>query len=276
MKKLTPEEIAALNEFGEADAWENFYSCAPADFAERFRVETRRIGPLRISMVGGLDRSFFNRIVGAGIGAEASEETLEEAIALYDRAGCRSVMVQLIPGAQKPGLCGWLEARGFVKGKSWAKVYRDASPAPAAPDGLRVESIGTESGRLFAGIVLDAFRMPPELRPFIEGPIGKPGWRHYLAFDGDRAVAAGALYVSGAVGWLGLGSTLDSHRRRGGQGALFARRIADGLAAGCKWFVTETGEDTPEKPNPSYRNMLRAGFTLAYLRGNYARERAPG
>jgi hypothetical protein len=54
-----------------------------------------------------------------------------------------------------------------------------------------------------------------------------------------------------------------------GQGAMFARRIADGLALGCQWFVTETGEDRPEDPNPSYHNMLRSGFKLAYLRRNY-------
>ena len=53
---------------------------------------------------------------------------------------------------------------------------------------------------------------------------------------------------------------------------MFARRISDGLKVGCKWFVSETGEDTPESPNPSYHNMLRAGFTLAYLRPNYVRE----
>jgi hypothetical protein len=33
--------------------------------------------------------------------------------------------------------------------------------------------------------------------------------------------------------------------------------------------VTETGEDLPEKPNPSFRNMMRAGFKLAYQRRNY-------
>ena len=48
-----------------------------------------------------------------------------------------------------------------------------------------------------------------------------------------------------------------------------ARRIEDGRALGCRWFVTETGEDTPERPNPSFRNMLRSGFALGYHRANY-------
>ena len=80
------------------------------------------------------------------------------------------------------------------------------------------------------------------------------------------------MFVNGEVGWLGFAGTLKTHRKRGGQGALFARRIKDGLALGCKWFVTETGEDTPENPNPSYHNMLRSGFKLAYLRRNYVHQ----
>ena len=32
---------------------------------------------------------------------------------------------------------------------------------------------------------------------------------------------------------------------------------------------TETGERLPDKPSNSYRNILRAGFTEAYVRQNY-------
>ncbi len=78
-----------------------------------------------------------------------------------------------------------------------------------------------------------------------------------------------AMFVTGEIAWLGFGCTLESHPKRGGQGAMFVRRIEDGLKPGCKWFVTETGEDTPEPPNPSYHNMMRHGFKLAYLRQNY-------
>jgi hypothetical protein len=33
----------------------------------------------------------------------------------------------------------------------------------------------------------------------------------------------------------------------------------------------ETGKETPEDPNPSYRNMVRSGFQLAYDRHNWVR-----
>jgi hypothetical protein len=126
-----------------------------------------------------------------------------------------------------------------------------------------------EHADAFADIALINFKIPMELRPMLTGFVGKPGWHHYLALDGDQPVSVAAMFIAGEVSWLGFGSTLESHRKRGGQGALFARRIEDGLKLGCKWFFTETGEDTPESPNSSYRNMIRTGFKLSYLRRNY-------
>jgi len=66
-----------------------------------------------------------------------------------------------------------------------------------------------------------------------------------------------------------VAGTLPAFRRRGGQGAIMARRIRDAVQLGCRWVITETGEDLPDRPNPSYHNMLRAGFSLAYQRPNY-------
>jgi hypothetical protein len=111
--------------------------------------------------------------------------------------------------------------------------------------------------------------MPDMLRPWLAAPVGRPGWRHYLAWASEVPVATGALFVKDQIGWLGVGSTLPSHRRRGAQGAIMAQRIRDGAELGCRWLITETGEDTPGRPNPSYHNMVRTGFTLAYQRSNY-------
>jgi hypothetical protein len=77
-----------------------------------------------------------------------------------------------------------------------------------------------------------------------------------------------ALFVTGALGWLGVAATLPASRRRGAQEALIAARIRHAAALGCTRLVTETGERTEERPSVSYRNILRAGFAEAYLRPN--------
>jgi len=43
----------------------------------------------------------------------------------------------------------------------------------------------------------------------------------------------------------------------------------DGIEMGCRWLVVEADPDTAERPNPSYRNLVRFGFKLAYERPNY-------
>jgi hypothetical protein len=50
---------------------------------------------------------------------------------------------------------------------------------------------------------------------------------------------------------------------------LLARRVADALAQGCRVIVTETGEDTADAPNPSFRNMMRTGFRTVHFRDNW-------
>lgn len=111
--------------------------------------------------------------------------------------------------------------------------------------------------------------MPDQLQPWVGSLVGRPNWYHYLTWSEQEPVAAAALFVQADIGWLGITGTLPTARRRGAQSALMARRLRDGAELGCRWFVTETGQDLPERPNPSFHNMLRAGFAVAYHRPNF-------
>lgn len=269
MAKLPIDIPIELNESGEAEAWANVYQCTPSDFGRKFGIEVHHFGSVWVTLAAGLDAAFFNRMVGFGVGEPATEADVDKAIGYLQRAGCKNFMAQISPLALPARLPDWLNERGFVRGENWVKMYRAGSPAPVMNTDLRVEQIGLEHADGFANVALEAFGMPEVLRPMLTGVIGKPGWRCYAAFDGDLPVSAAALRINGKTGWLGFGSTLRSYRGRGGQSALFARRITDGAAAGCQWLVTETGEETPRSHNPSYHNMLRSGFRLAYARANY-------
>jgi hypothetical protein len=46
-------------------------------------------------------------------------------------------------------------------------------------------------------------------------------------------------------------------------------RIADAIAAGGKYIVTETGEPVGDEPNPSLSNMQRCGFRQIASRLNF-------
>src|SRR5438552_698687 len=101
------------------------------------------------------------------------------------------------------------------------------------------------------------------------GSSGRPGWRTYVAYEGTVPAASGALYCRDGVAWLGVGATIPAWRRRGAQGALISRRIADAIATGCRDIVADAGQPVPGEPSPAYANMLRNGFRVAYSRPNY-------
>ena len=59
---------------------------------------------------------------------------------------------------------------------------------------------------------------------------------------------------------------------RGAQSALIARRIRDAAAAGCDCLMVETAQEREDYPVPSYHNLLKFGFQVAYMRPNYILE----
>ena len=82
-------------------------------------------------------------------------------------------------------------------------------------------------------------------------------------------IAAAAMFIAGEAAWFGSAATDAAHRRRGAQQALVVRRLHDARQAGCTWVSVETAEDTVTRDAPSFRNLRRLGFTIAYRRPNY-------
>jgi hypothetical protein len=259
------DDLARLVETTEAVAYADLLRAAPA--AWRTEAEETAAGWLLVAPT--LDLLRFNRLVGCGIGAVATDAAVREAIGRLRRAGVRNFSVQLSPAARPAAIQEWLGNDGLARRDRWTKLHRDAVPAAPVSTDLRIERAGSADAQAVAEVTTVGFGMPSALQPWIASTVGRAGWQHYLAWDGDRAVAAAALFVREGAGWLGMASTLPDVRRRGAQGALLARRIDDGRALGCQWFVTETAEETPARPNPSFRNMRRAGFAVAYQRDNF-------
>ena len=94
---------------------------------------------------------------------------------------------------------------------------------------------------------------------------GSEGFFHYMAFDGRRPVAIAALCVFEDIGYLMAAATAESHRRRGAQQALIAKRVERGEQIGCSLLVAETLYLLEH----SYRNLQRAGFQDVYEKEVY-------
>jgi hypothetical protein len=262
---FSDQEIARIVEFGEGEGLAELLLAAPVHVAADLGIHIMRIASALVLITTKIDLVLFNRVIGLGIKEPATEAIVDEIVVAYRNAGIRNFAVQVSPTAQPPDLSTWLETRGlFYRKNTTNKVYRGVAPPPVIPTELRIECIGPKHAGAFASVAVTAFGWPNELRPVLEAGVGRPGWRHYLGWDSDVAVATGALFVRDQVGWLAAGCTLPSHRRRGAQGAIMVQRIRHGIEMGCQWLISEAGESSP-----SYRNMLRTGFVLAYKRPSY-------
>ena len=208
----------------------------------------------------------FNRATGLGLDQPATEDALDEILDFLD--GTR-FYVPIAPDARPTRLREWLAARGLAPGYAWTKFSRTVADPPEPRTELRVERV--ETGEAFAEVGARGFGMADVFRPWLEPLPGRDGWHCFVAFDGDEPAGAGALYVTGKTGWLGIAATVPEHRGKGAQSAIIARRIEAAAALGCEIVVSETGEPVDGQPGPSYRNLVRTEFQPLYVRPNYER-----
>lgn len=254
----------------EIDAWRDYCAAAPAAFAQAVGLETVDLdGPL-LAMCKRIDHYQFNRLMGGGLAGDAEGGSLAIAADRFRAAGLKNGYLQISPG----GRAQVLEAKAHALGlkpleRVWVKFSRGDAPAPRSPTDLEIAEAKAAEAMDFARAVTAGFGMPETLAPWLAAVVGRKGWHAYVARDNGKAVGGAAMFVVDGRAWLGIGAIQAAARRRGGQNALLARRIADGLAHGARWFATETGKALPGEPHPSFSNIQRAGFGIAYDRANW-------
>jgi GNAT superfamily N-acetyltransferase len=220
------------------------------------------------------DSTLVNRALGLGEDAPAGEDALDEVGAFFHERGVRHC-VTVTPHARPHELRAWLGGRGYERGYAWAKFLRAPGDPPPARTELEVRLAGPAEAEDFARVFVGGYGLPAELASWFEPLPARPGWSCYVAYADGEPAATGALLVTGRVGWLGAAATLPEHRRKGGQGAILAARLRRAAELGCEVVATETGALEEGRPANSYRNILRSGFELAYVRENWIASAEP-
>jgi len=264
-----PSGVASWCERIEARAWSDAVLALSERSGNVLRANAAEVNTVKLTSVASLDFGPFNRGLGLGIEQPADEQAVSDIVAFYDRAGVSHYTISVSPLAQPPEIAGWLAAQGMAPTAKSAKLWRLPAATDPVQSSFRTELIDASAAPAWAGVQRAAWGMPKGMTPWFTATVGRSGWRHYLGFDEETPVTAAALFVSERVGWLGFGATVPSHRGRGGQTGTLARRVKDAQELGCSLLVTETG-DPSETPNPSYDNIVRAGFELGYLRTEYS------
>ncbi len=247
-------------ERAEALAFADCWRAAARRLRERERIALLEDGTVTALSVASLSES---RVHNHAYGVESLAD-VERVEAFYRECGS-SYVLSTAPSAE---LDPALEARGYTRGYAWMKFARGLDSSGAETT-LQVAEAGEKDGAAFGEVVATAFGMPTWTAEWIAALPGRAGWACFLARDGSRPAAAGALFRAGDVGWIGFDGTLPEFRGRGGQAALLAARVESARKSGCTALTCETGVRVEGSPSGSYRNILRAGFVEARARDNW-------
>lgn len=263
--------IASQIECIEADAWAELQLAVPEEHRTRIGIQVHRHGRALSMLTAGVANATINRTFGLGFDDELSFEQLDQIAARYTSAGIVRWLIQWSPAARPAHAETMIAARGGQLVAPTIKLWRPtiAANSTSVAPGLRVVEIGSEDAATFEAIVAGPLDVPPDMAPGIRSTIGHDRWHFYLVFDHERPIAGAAMFTHGDGAWLGVSGTLASDRGRGAQTALLARRLHDAEALGCKWVSADTRTETPERPNPSYHNMRRAGLEVLYRRPTF-------
>ena len=253
----------------ERAAWVDLHAAAPAALKAEYGLSCDAVGSGIRSLASGIDVLAFNRTFGVGVDEPATERFMDETIERYRQAEVPRFFVQVMPESSPRQLPHWLLRRGFARHNNWVKLTRNVDPPVRAETTLRVALIGASEAHVFGTIAASCFEWPQSCGDWVAATVGRPGWAHWMAYDKDHPVATAALFADGEWAWMDLAATLPEARSRGAQSALMGARIDQAKKMGCRYLVVETGEDTPERPSRSFRNMQRLNFQVAYVRPNY-------
>ena len=210
---------------------------------------------------GDIASGNFNRVYLCGRDAGVDQASVARWIELFRRHGVKKFFIWLSPGPDMEAVRGWLEARGLSR-VPWVRyptLLRDVAAAATFKTDLDIREVTPEE--------IDAAREPlgTALWPGYVHSAGKPGFFHYMAFDGTRPVATAELAVFEDMAYLLSAATHEAARGRGAQQALIAARLARAELLGCAIVVSETLNILEH----SLRNLQRAGFREIYEKEVY-------
>lgn len=261
------QNLCAAAELVEASAWHDLVSAAPAWLRTALGLQAQSNHGALVLTAGALDHLLFNRVIGwTSIDDRAIGRVLEG----YKELGIRQFWIHTDTAAQID-LGRRLKARGLRPyQRNWVKMLRPAGELPKSASAITVREATEHDAITVASIVGPAFDLPQLAAELFTSIIQRPRWHVLIAECAGEPVAAAGVYIKDEIGYFVFAATRPSFRNMGAQRALMRARAEIAKRLGCRWLVTETGMPlTADEPNPSYHNMLWAGFRPIAVRTNF-------
>ncbi|MET8784258.1 MULTISPECIES: GNAT family N-acetyltransferase [unclassified Streptomyces] len=271
MSTVVPIELA---EQTEIRAYVDFVTGAPAPVWEALGIGSLRVGTALALTIREDPSRFFNKAGGFGADGPITEDVVAQVCEFYREQGVPQGAFMVAPPLLPQDWASIAAKRNLTEGGRLAKLGCEVDALVGSADGiaaldpdLRVGPVERHHAQEWATVMMTTFGFTaPFMIEMAAACVGRPNWRQYAVWEGERIIAVGSIFVNGDCADMFGGATLPQGRGRGAQSALLAARARAAQAAGCRWLVAETGAEAPGEHNSSLHNMLRAGFQPLYER----------
>lgn len=263
---LSNETLQSL-ETVEQNAWSGLYKSASPETAKALGINYRSYEQAGASIISSSETLAFNRVLG--LQDITSIHLLEDIKREYKSSGVKRFFLQLHPDTLTRHSLSLLRATGFCFYNNWVKLYRDAAPVKHIETDVITKKAMPWEPQLAAQLLINCFGWNSSLQPWLEEWANLKNWTFYIGRYNGIPVSVGGMYIEGEYAWLAFGATLKEYRELGAHKAMIERRLNDGIEAGCRHFIVETGETHTEKKVQSNKNIIEMGFNTVYIRPNF-------
>lgn len=268
-EKIT-QEFAQTLETADLNAWVKMFENAPADYAEKFGLEIKRVDDVVVFLCRQIPFPHFNSVTNLGLRETATAETLDKILAIYREANSPKIYIHYNPFLEPQNLPKMLSARGLQICSGWERIYRDNAPLKISADRKNIQKVTTETALDWANFVSDIYGLPTA--PWLASLVGAKGWHHYIETDVAKITAARTMFLGNdGLAWSGIDAPVpgimipsyDADFR------ICQVMVEDALNLGAKLLVMDIEKPAPEMNTEPYQNFASIGFKRAYLRQNY-------
>ncbi|MFI9388745.1 GNAT family N-acetyltransferase [Kutzneria sp. NPDC052558] len=266
------ELSTVLAERTEIGAYADFAGGAPADLRDRLGVRELTVGSARALAVDADSSGFLNRAGGFGGDTPVTQDRVAAVCDFFRAAGVAVGSIMIAPSELPDSWPEIAAELALTEGARYVKLgcaVDDVVADAPTDDSVRVGPVDAAQAVDWATTMITTFELPEAMIPVAADFVGRPPWRTFGAWSGDRVIATGSLFVNGEYANMFGGATHPDFRRLGAQSALLVARARAAKAAGCRYLVAETGAESPGAHNTSLHNMQRQGFRPLYTRTSW-------
>ncbi|MBW8698474.1 hypothetical protein MBT84_02675 [Streptomyces sp. MBT84] len=202
MSTVVPIELA---EQTEIRAYVDFVTGAPAPVWEALGIGSLRVGAALALAIREDPSRFFNKAGGFGADGPITEDVVAQVCEFYREQGVPQGAFMVAPPLLPQDWASIAAKRNLTEGGRLAKLGCEVDALVGSADGiaaldpdLRVGPVERHHALEWATVMMTTFGFTaPFMIEMAAACVGRPNWRQYAVWEGERIIAIGSIFVNG-------------------------------------------------------------------------------